>query len=532
MARPSSSALAIALALAACSDAAVEPAGPDAKSPFCATSAECGTGNWCNPLGTVCEPRGTTFTFDRDIYPVLRDTCAGCHVAGVPDPMGTGDISVFAGGPDVAYASLVEGGTNCATTIHHLCVDEPKIGSAIARIVTHKNASGAPLLSGGYSDAWVQKLLHWTAAGAHRTNDDPDAAIADAPLPGPDAPLTHADAPLTSPDAPIVTTPDATPPLPDARPPDAKVFPDGPPDTTPPTGGNVTAAAVDACGVVMLTIQAATDDQTPTPMLRFEVCWSRTQTACQDNFVANVTFMSSGRHNVDLGAEEGHTLFFSGRAVDERDNASVPNQMQSAAIPTFLSWTAGGINVARVGGATTGATTYSVTWPAVSSTCPASHPLTVQAGCSGGSGCSCATAGDNQSATCTASSCEPVSVSVTARAGLGMQSRQGSFAMSYADVSPIFDVGAGGCRGCHPASYPTGPQFTVADIGGHAPGTIHCPNSFIYIIPGNPEGSLIYGVVLAHHWLCDPAGVNGHTFNVGTVPSDAVLLHCYIDGIP
>src|SRR5215470_18849266 len=102
MARCSASVLAAAAALAtACSsDNGGGGGGPDAKSALCATSMECGVGSWCNPLTNVCEPRGTTFTFDNDIYPKLMTACAGCHVDNVPDPQSTGNISVFADGPD------------------------------------------------------------------------------------------------------------------------------------------------------------------------------------------------------------------------------------------------------------------------------------------------------------------------------------------------------------------------------------------------------------------------------------------------
>ena len=241
MARSFVSPLALALCAAACgSDAGNVDHPPDAASALCATSAECGVGNWCNPKGTICEPRGTTYQFAEDIYPELRDACAGCHVAGVADTHGTGTIAVFAGGPDVAYASLVEGGTSCDVMPHRLCVSEPKSPQAVARLITHLNANQTPLLPGGYADPWLQKLLRWTAAGAHRTAIIPDAPpFRDAPG---DAPSGSTPDAKPLPDAPA-PPPDAPPPPPDARPiPDALVPPPGKPVITSPTANASTGA--------------------------------------------------------------------------------------------------------------------------------------------------------------------------------------------------------------------------------------------------------------------------------------------------
>src|SRR5215470_3724743 len=176
-------ALALALAAGACSSSSgnTGPTTPDAPSSLCVNSSDCLPGHWCNPkpvdsipTDTICEPRGATnYSFDLDIYPTIASMCAGCHVANVPDSMG-GTISVFAGGPDVAFASLTADGTTCDTTTHRVCVDEPKKSSAVARLLTHLDATSAPgskLLPMGYSDPWMQKFLHWIAAGAHRDNN-------------------------------------------------------------------------------------------------------------------------------------------------------------------------------------------------------------------------------------------------------------------------------------------------------------------------------------------------------------------------
>jgi hypothetical protein len=530
-------ALALALILGACGTEIGDTTGaPDATSSVCTTSAQCGGGHWCNPKSvdtnpadTICEPRATTLQFDADIYPQLRDTCASCHVAGVPDPKdttGKATLSVFAGSADVAFASLTGGGTDCTTTAHKLCVDEPKNGTAVARLIAHQNASGsALLLPAGYGDPWLQKLLHWTAGGAHRTNHDPDAGVPDAPVVTTvDAPLAHADGAAGTPDAPISTTPDAfvPPPPPDAPPPDARPPSDAPVDTTPPTGGNVTAATSDGCGVVTVAIQAATDNQTPANLLKYQVCVSSTSTGCMTNFTVDAMFNNAGNHTVDRSANEGATFFFAGRAVDIRGNASVPTEVHSVTIPGALLWAGGGVSVVKPSPG--GANSYSVTWPGVSTGC-ASKPLTVQASCSGGSGCSCSVAGNQQSATCAANACDAITVTVTASAGAGSQNRAGSYVVHFAEVSPIFDTG--GCRSCHDVGgqFHFGPNFSPADIGQTA--SVHCNANFIYVVRNDPASSMLYGVVSAHHWLCDPVGTNDHTFNTSTA-ADASLLFCWI----
>ena len=530
------SALALAIVLGACGgDPAPATGGPDAASSLCTTSADCAAGHWCNPkpvdanpADTICEPRATALLFDADIYPQLRDTCATCHVPGVldpKDPKGMATLSVFAGGPDVAYASLVGGGTDCTSTAHKLCVNDPKSGTAVARLIAHMNGA-ALLLPAGYGDPWLQKLLHWTAGGAHRTDHDPDASVLDAPVLTADAPPSPFDAPAGTVDAPISTMPDAAGPPPDAAPPDAPVLADAPPDSTPPTGGNVTAAASDGCGHVTLTLQAAVDNQTPVASLQFQVCISSTSTGCMTNFTVDQTYTTSGKHVVDLSADEGATLFFAGRAVDRNGNASVPIESHSATIPRFLSWAAGGVALTKV--AELGS--YSVSWPTVSSSC-ASAPVNVQASCSGGSGCSCTVSGDHQSASCGANSCDAVTVTVTASAGVGSDSRAASYVVPFNEVSPVFD--RGGCRGCHvdpspPPNNSFGPTFTPADIGKTADPMIYCGPSYIYIVRNQPESSLIYGVASAHHFLCDPAGTNIHTFNT-FIAADVSLLFCWIN---
>src|SRR5215831_4914172 len=175
--------LLLGLGAAACGDSP-SPLVPDAPLGLCSTSIGCGTGNWCNPGSSLCEPRGSILQFEADIYPQLRDSCsgAGCHVPGVTDPKdpsGQTTIAVFAGGPNVAFASLTEGGTSCNLTAHRLCVDEPRAGLAIGRLIAHQGATPTQLLMpSGMSDPWLQKLLHWTAAGALR---GPILPPADAP---------------------------------------------------------------------------------------------------------------------------------------------------------------------------------------------------------------------------------------------------------------------------------------------------------------------------------------------------------------
>jgi hypothetical protein len=217
MARSNAKLAALALLLAACGGGGGQEPQIDAPSVFCQTSVECGPGSWCNPLGNLCEPRGTTFEFERDIYPELHDVCEGCHVADVPDPQTPGhNISVFAGGPDVAYASLVEGGTNCEQEPHRLCVNEPKASQAVVRLLPHLRENQTLILPDGYADPWMQMLLHWTAAGALRSGTSPpDAGPPDAPPPPPiDAPPPppidappQPDAQPAAPGRPVITSP-------------------------------------------------------------------------------------------------------------------------------------------------------------------------------------------------------------------------------------------------------------------------------------------------------------------------------------
>jgi hypothetical protein len=285
------------LCVAACGGGvALDAAAPDVPSAMCASSAECGAGNWCNPLGTICEPRGTTYRFESDIFTVLGDECAGCHVAGVRDPQGTGNIAVFAGGPDVAYASLVEGGTSCSSGPHRICVEEPVSSRAVARLLTHAGAtSGQPLLlPAGIADPWMQKLLHWIAAGARRGETAADAGTADAPLAadaGVDAPL----APDGRADArPVDARPIDARPI-DARvdapaidappPPDGAPSPPGAPVITEPDDGDTTAA-----GEIEVTWTAAAANGSA--ITRYDVTARRVSTGATTTVTCGAPFSS------------------------------------------------------------------------------------------------------------------------------------------------------------------------------------------------------------------------------------------------
>src|SRR5262249_51531806 len=146
-----------------------------------------------------------------------------------------------------------------------------KNGQAVMRLLTHQSGQQAQplLLPAGYADPWMQRFLHWTAAGAMRHTVPMDGGVADGGTNGDAPPIIIADAPPTI-DGPL---------------PDAFVFPDGPPDNVPPTGGDVTAVTVDNCDVATLTISPGSDNVTPANQLRYQVCWATSSTACQTTFI-------------------------------------------------------------------------------------------------------------------------------------------------------------------------------------------------------------------------------------------------------
>src|SRR5262249_18443656 len=153
-------------------------------------------------------------------------------------------------------------------------------------------------------------------------------------------------------------------------------------------------------------------------------------------------------------------LFFSGRAVDLRGNHSTPSETHMVTIPTFLVWSPGGVNVAG------SPSTYTVTWPSVSSSC-ASKPLAGHAACTSNGGCNCVVPGHHEAATCTTASCNAINVSVTASAGMSSLTRMGSAVTHFSDVSFIFSKvylsGHSPCRDCHNSGFP--PTFTAGDVG-------------------------------------------------------------------
>jgi hypothetical protein len=263
-----------------------------------------------------------------------------------------------------------------------------------------------------------------------------------------------------------------------------------------------------------LTIAAATDDRTPANLLRYEVCWGPSPGSCSGaGFVVRATFNAAGTQVADVSSRDGTTQHFAARAVDLSGNASTPTQTRSAAIPAFLSWAAGSVTLTKTGQPGS----YSVAWPAVSSSCPSRGPLEVTATCTGAT-CSCTVAGNLQSATCTATTCDQVSVAVRARAGSGSQTRSASYRVRFSEVSPIFDTY--GCRTCHGNfGYPT---FTIADVNT---ATMRCPTQ-VYVAPGNTAASTIWTVATQQMFLCAPTT---HLDFGALTTAHTNLLRCWIE---
>lgn len=510
---------AIAVFVAACGGGGNDDEAIDAGPMTCTLSPECGVGRWCNPATSMCEQRSSVVNFDRDLFPTIEAVCLACHLpggVGVRDVNGTGVPLLYTGGPATVYANLTAGGTTCSGPGKgRVCVNEPQWSLGVIRVTPQDGDGGVSffVFPDGLHDAWVQNFMRWAAAGARREpipdgGGLPDARIVDAAAAPPDARIV---------DAPVITPPDARtfdapPPPPDAPPPrpDASIL-----DTVAPTGGDVTAAASDACGQVTLTIAAGSDDETPSNMLRYEVCWGSAPASCSGvGWVTRATFSAPGTQVADVASRSGTTQHFMGRVVDLSDNRSTPAQTRAAVIPTFLSWSAGNPTVTK----TAQPGTYAVSWPTVSSSCPTKAPLDVSATCSGAlTSCSCTLAGNQQSATCTATTCDAITVSVEASAGNASIARQGAYTMRFDAVDTMLDNYP--CRGCHQGF---GPTFTTADVGTLSG---RCPDK-AYIAAGSPGDSMIYGVATTKTFLC-----GGAHLDFGTMTAeDQSTLRCWIQG--